>query len=66
MQFINEHVTYYGFFFRLVGQIGHVSNLYYKTNSIYADEKKWNNNKINKVYFFVISLGFILYFEFKI
>ena len=27
MQFINEHVTYYGCFFRLVGQIGHVSNL---------------------------------------
>ena len=39
MQFINEHVTYYGYFLRLVGQIGHVSKLYYKTNSIYANEK---------------------------
>ena len=38
MQFINEHVTY-NVFFRLVGQIGHVSKLYYKTNSIYANEK---------------------------
>ena len=39
MEFINEHVTHNVFFSRLVGQIGHVSKLYYKTNSIYANEK---------------------------
>lgn len=65
MQFINEHVTYY-VYFRLVGQIGHVSKLYYKTNSIYANEKIEIIIRKQGIFLFKTPGFFFLYFEFRI